>query len=141
MDTHLDSTNNVGGVGFVGRLEVLEGPTGRKVRSDDEKSRIVAESLERGAQVSAIARKYGVSRWQIYDWRHRLSGSGRRQLPGNVEAPSCTFARVVVDEPSRATARASIELVVGDVIVRTTPDVDDRHLLRVLRVAKAAAAQ
>lgn len=62
---HLD----VSPVGPVSRLEVLEGPSGRRVRSEAERARIVAESLQSGAQVSEVARKHGATRWQIYDWR------------------------------------------------------------------------
>lgn len=46
---------------------MLEGPSGRRVRSEAERARIVAESLLSGAQVSKVARKHGATRWQIYD--------------------------------------------------------------------------
>src|ERR1700722_6426799 len=51
-DVHLDGSP-------VSRLEVLEGPSGRRVRSEAERARIVAESLLPGAQVSEVARKHG----------------------------------------------------------------------------------
>jgi hypothetical protein len=47
MDVHLD----VSTTGYAGRLEVLEGPTGRRVRSEADKARIAAESLMPGVQV------------------------------------------------------------------------------------------
>src|ERR1700756_3018554 len=68
-DVHLDSSS----VGAISRLEVLEGPSGRRVRSEAERARIVAESLLPGTQVSEVARKHGATRWQIYDWRCRFS--------------------------------------------------------------------
>jgi hypothetical protein len=52
-DVHLDGSS----VGAVRRLEVLEGPSGRRVRSEAERARIAAESLLPGAQVSEVARK------------------------------------------------------------------------------------
>ena len=58
-DVHLDGSS----VGPVSRLEVLEGPSGRRVRSEAERARIVAESLLPGAQVSEVARKHGATRW------------------------------------------------------------------------------
>lgn len=58
------------------RLEILEGPSGRRVRSETERARIVAESLLPGAQVSEVARKHGATRWQIYDWRRRFRQRG-----------------------------------------------------------------
>lgn len=63
-DVHLDGSS----IGTVSRLEVLAGP-GRRVRSEAERARIVAESLLPGAQVSEVTRKHGATRWQIYDWR------------------------------------------------------------------------
>lgn len=63
-DIHLDGSS----AGAVSRLEVLEGPSGRRVRSEAERARIVA------AQVSEVARKYGATRWQIYDWRRGVRG-------------------------------------------------------------------
>lgn len=44
-DVHLDGSSG----GRVSRLEVLEGPSGRRVRSEAERARIVAESLLPGA--------------------------------------------------------------------------------------------
>ena len=43
--------------GFGGRLEVVEGPTGRR-RRDEEKARIVAESLMPGMSVADLARRH-----------------------------------------------------------------------------------
>ncbi|SPP98208.1 transposase [Bradyrhizobium vignae] len=56
---------------------MLEGPSGRRVRSDAEWARIVGESLLPGAQVAEIARKHGATRWQIYDWRRHLPTARR----------------------------------------------------------------
>ena len=44
MDLHLEVSSD----GYMGRLEVIAGPTGRRRRSDPEKARIVAESLVPG---------------------------------------------------------------------------------------------
>ena len=52
----------------VGRLEVVE--TGRRRRwSEDEKLKIVLESLQAPRQVAATARRYGVSRSLLLRWR------------------------------------------------------------------------
>ncbi|MGC0392680.1 hypothetical protein ABIF91_005066 [Bradyrhizobium sp. USDA 241] len=56
-------------VGPVSRLEVLEGPSGRRVRSEAERARIVAESLLPGAQVSEVARKHGESWPRLFGQR------------------------------------------------------------------------
>ena len=52
----------------IGRLEVVE--MGRRRRwSEDEKLRIVLESFQAPRQVSATARRYGVSRSLLLKWR------------------------------------------------------------------------
>src|SRR3546814_5098210 len=52
----------------VERLEVVE--TGRRRRcAEDEKLKIVLESLQAPRQVSATARRHGLSRSQLLQWR------------------------------------------------------------------------
>ncbi|MCK1405278.1 transposase [Bradyrhizobium sp. 76] len=85
-DVHLDGSTR----GSVSRLEVLEGPSGRRVRSEAERARIVAESLRPGAQVPEVARKHGATRWQIYDWRRRFR---QRGMLAPCEASQSTFAQ------------------------------------------------
>jgi transposase len=52
----------------IGRLEVVE--TGRRRRwSEDEKLKIVIESLQTPRQVAATARRYGISRSLLLRWR------------------------------------------------------------------------
>jgi transposase len=133
MDAHLDVPTN----GFAGRLEVIAGPTGRRQRSQSDKARIVAESLIPGVRVAEVARKYGVTRWQVYDWRKQLR-SGRLALPESVTSEPAFAAVVVEDAPERKGAAACIEIVVGDVVIRAEPGVDDGHLSRIIRIARAA---
>ncbi len=46
--------------------------SGRRRRwADEEKVRIVKESLGDGVILSEVARRYEVSRSQLYDWRYR----------------------------------------------------------------------
>ncbi|WP_223870833.1 transposase [Salipiger aestuarii] len=61
--------------GYAGTIEVLEGRSGRRLRSEAERARIGAESLVPGAKVADIARRHGVTRWQVYDWRNKLDTS------------------------------------------------------------------
>ena len=61
MDVHKHSRR-------VERLEIVE--TGRRRRwSEDEKLKIVFESLRSPDQITATARRYGISRWQLHEWR------------------------------------------------------------------------
>jgi transposase len=131
MGVHLDVLKN----GFAGRLEVIEGPTGRRKRTRAEKARIVAESLMPGVRVADVARKYGATRWQIYDWRKRLRRQERLAPP---ESTAPAFAAVVVEDAPRRQMATCIEIVVGDVIIRAEPGVDDAHLSRIIRIARAA---
>jgi hypothetical protein len=46
---------------------------------------------------------------------------------------------VVVDEgPRRNSAAACTEILVGDVVIRAELGVDDEHLSRIIRIARAA---
>jgi transposase len=88
MDVHLDVSRN----GYGGRLEVIEGPTGRRRRSASEKARIVAESLMPGVTVADVARRHGTTRWQVYDWRRRARLAARQaQSAPNVAALKTWF--------------------------------------------------
>ena len=53
----------------VSRIEVLDGPTGRRRWPDDLKARIVAESFEPGARVCDVAAKYGLIARHLSEWR------------------------------------------------------------------------
>jgi transposase len=133
MDVQLD----VPKVSRVSRLEVIEGPTGRRNRSAAEKAKIAAESLMPGAQVASVARKHGVTRWQVYDWRRRLQ-RGRLPLPDSMAA---MFAPLVVDGMPKTLAAvqpalAKLEIMVGDVVIRTEVEID--HLAGVILAMRAS---
>jgi transposase len=51
------------------KTEVLAGPERRRRWSAAEKAQVVAEVLRPGANVTAIARRCGVSRSLLYAWR------------------------------------------------------------------------
>jgi transposase len=68
MDVQLD----VSKASRVSRLEVIEGPTGRRNRSAAEKAKIAAESLVPGAQVATVARKHGAARQSGWKWSVNL---------------------------------------------------------------------
>jgi len=49
----------------------------RRYRSEEEKRRIVAESLERGASVSVVARRHDVNTNLLFTWRRRYGTGGK----------------------------------------------------------------
>lgn len=137
VDDKMDVQLDVSKASRVSRLEVIEGPTGRRNRSAAERAKIAAESLVPGAEVATVARKHGVTRWQVYDWRRRLQ-RGRLSLPDSLAA---MFAPLVVDETPKTRAAvkpalAKLEIVVGDVVIRTEVEID--HLAGVILAMRAS---
>ena len=125
------------------RLEVIEGPSGRRLRTKAERARIAAESLMPGASVTDVAQRHGTTRWQIYDWRRKLR-AGQLVVPESVAALPM-FAELVVEGaaaraemPAEAVVATGVEIVVGDVVIRVGADTDEVLLVRSIRAARAA---
>jgi transposase len=126
------------------RLEVLEGPTGRRMRTAAEKARIVAESLLPEASVAEVARKHGTSRWQIYDWRKRIREEKQAWPKGltpeyatlMLEEPSELRLSALPRQPAPGQALARLELVVDDVLIRAEVGVE--QLSAVIRAVRGS---
>lgn len=139
MGVHLDGFLG----GGVSRLELIEGPTGRRRRTKAERARIAAESLVPGASVTDVARRHGTTRWQVYDWRKKLR-TGQLVVPESV-AVLPVFAELVVDGAAAKGAAGTavttgFEIVVSDVVIRVGSDTDEVLLTRVIRAARAAVS-
>ena len=138
MGVHLDGST----VFEVSRLDVIEGPSGRRRRNKAERARIAAESMMPGVTVADVARQYGTTRWQIYDWRKQLR-TGQLVVPENIAALPA-FAELVVELPpndaSPSGSLHDIEIVVGDVVIRAGSGADEGQLTRAIRAARAAAS-
>ena len=126
MDSHKRSTQ-------LERLEVVE--TGRRRRwSDDEKLRIVTESLAPRA-ISSTARRHGISRSLLMTWRRSFGPE-----PINPQSEQSGFARAVLAaevEPAVAATPTSGQMVIvvsRDRRVIVDADVDAAALARVLVV-------
>jgi len=78
----------------VRRFEVFTGAGRRREWAPEEKTRIVAESFEPGATVSAVARRHALSPQQLFTWR-REARKAREMIPAFVPA-------VVAPEPAPA---------------------------------------
>ena len=113
------------------RVEVLTGPGRRRKWSDDEKARIVAETLEPGAVVAEVARRWQVCAQQIFTWR--------RGMRGGPSAP-LGFVPVVAEAPTAAAPTPPIEVKLAGAVLRIPPGTDADLLTAVLRAIRASAA-
>jgi transposase len=133
-----DPTFEPNGVVGVRRLEVITGIGGRRSWSRDDKARIVAESFAARANVSAVARRYGLRPQQVYAWR-RLARTGALVLPAEEEVGFVPVLAIGGDARSSAPSQAGIvEIDVAGTVIRAGPGVDWQHLRDVLRAVKAA---
>ena len=98
----------------------------RRRWSDDFKARAVAEALEPGSSVSAIARRLDIHPSQLFGWRRAALGSRKNNV-----APSGHKA------VTPSADGAIIEVLIGDVVVRAPADVDEAHLQRVIRAVRS----
>lgn len=127
------------------RIEVLMGPGRRRRWSAEEKARIVAETLEPGARVSEVARRWQVCPQQVFGWRRQaqlgLSGS----LPEPAPCPSPRFVPLVAEAASTVTVAAStppsaaIEIKLAGAAVRVVSGVDGELLTAVLRAVRGSS--
>ena len=117
----MDDVNADAKVGGFRRIEVLTGPGRRRRWSDEAKARIVAETLEPGAVVAEVARRWQVCAQQVFTWR--------RELRANPAAA-----------PPEANAAAPIELHLAGATLRIPPGTDAALLTVVLRALRASAA-
>jgi transposase len=109
--------------------------TGRGRRwSDAEKAAIVAESLEPGVVVTALARRLGLRPEQIHDWRRALR-EGRLAVSAGGGSPA--FAPVVLTPPPTATGATPIEIEVAGVVVRLHGVIDVDLAARLAMALKA----
>ena len=160
----------------VRRIELITGAGRRRQWSEDDRVRIIVESLEPGANVSEVARRNGLSPQQLFGWRRKaraimsegaddasgpgtVSGraasaavraQGGRSRPSNGEGSSAgrvpAFAPVVVatctasppgpPSPPSPPATGSIEIAIGDAVVRVSGQVEPALLATVLRAVR-----
>jgi len=118
----------------VERLEVVD--TGRRRRwTEDEKLKIVLESLQTPRQISATARRYGISRSLLIRWRRAFRAErddGVEQQHGFV--PAMVVAETAPTVPA-VPARGRMVIVIANgrrIIVDA--GVDAAALARVLEV-------
>lgn len=97
------------------------GPQRRNRRWDPrEKARITAESFEPGANISAVARRHGVSIGLLHNWR--------RTVRDRTPVEPISFVPVEVEDSSAAPT-CELEIAIGDARIFVRGGVD-RDVLR-----------
>ena len=99
----------------------------RRRWSDDFKARAVAEALEPGSSVSAIARRLDIHPSQLFGWRRAALGPYKESTGSSGHKAVTPSAGVAI-----------IEVLIGDVVVRAPVDADEAHLQRVIRAVRSA---
>lgn len=117
MDEAMHEARHEGGYR---RIEVITGRRKRRDWSDEEKARIVCESAEPDANISAVARRHGVNRGLLNAWRREAGLIGQRAgkalgrepafVPVNVVDSQSLQRATAFDIASSAAGRIEIEL-------------------------------
>ena len=110
----------------------LEGAPDRPRRrwSVEAKMALIEETLKPGANVSAIARQAGIAPAQLFGWRRKAMQAGVVQCETHDQRLG--FVEVT------PTSASMIEIVVADVVVRVGADIDQNHLIKILRAVRQA---
>ena len=102
-------------------IERFDGaPVGERRRwSDEFKAQAVEAALEPGVNVSALARRLGISPPQLFGWRKAFLKKQNADAPAGTPTPM-------------------VEIVVGEVLIRVGPDLSEAVLRRILRAVRSA---
>ena len=121
------------------RVEVLTGPGRRRKWSDDDKARVVAETLEPGAVVAGVARRWQVCSQQVFTWRREMRAGAAARL-GFVPIVAEASPAIPAPEALSVSPTPSIEVKLADAVLRVEPGTDAELLTTVLRAIRASAA-
>jgi transposase len=116
------------------RAEILTVPERRRHWRDEDKARIVAESLAPNAIASVVARRHGVHPNQLCDWKRKMRQAG---ILTELAVPD--FVPVMALPEPKAVSSAAIEIEASGMIVRVSPGSDMAFLADILRVVKELA--
>jgi transposase len=129
------------------RVEILTGAARRRRWSADQKARIVAETLEPGARVAEVARRWQLCSQQVFGWRR----AARHDVPARsakaTGSVAGAFVPIVADPVApetlpHAEAVAPIEIRLAGAVVRIVSGMDDAaQLTVVLRAIRVSASR
>ena len=139
-DTHQDNRKDTESYR---RIELITGTTRRRRWSDDERARILAESFEPGANVSAVARRHGVNGGLLHTWRRQARTRAREaeaDAPLFIPVAIAKASGDAVDETPRLLSSRGrmIEIETGGALVRVPTGVDPETLAVVLAALRRA---
>jgi transposase len=132
----------------VRRLEVITGTGKRRRFSEDDKARVVEETLAPGAVISEVARRHGLSPQQVFTWRRQA----KQVAAVGTDTKSPVFVPAVLEAPlaehasrPRGWRRAHqadrvagmIEVEIDGVTVRIGRGADAKTVAAVLRALRA----
>jgi transposase len=126
------------------RIELITGTSRRRRWSDDERTRILAESFEPGANVSAVARRHGVNGGLLHYWRKqartRAREAAQADAPLFIPVAIAKASGDAVDETPRLLSSRGrmIEIETGGALVRVPTGVDPETLAVVLAALRRA---
>ena len=90
------------------RVEVITGPERRRRWPDDEKARVLEETMQPGVVISEVARRNGLTPQQLFTWRRQARRTAVRLAIGDEPA----FVSAVVDDRVAAAPTRNEEVAV-----------------------------
>lgn len=100
----------------------------RRFWSDEFKVEAVEEACRPGVNISAIARRIGITPSQLYRWRRDLLNESEPDHVASAESGQRSMIGV----------SSVVEVVIGDVVIRVGAEIDEAHLQRVIRAVRSA---
>jgi transposase len=125
-------------------VEIFE--SGHRRWPDAVKARAVAEILEPGATVNAVAARYGEMPNQLSAWRC-LAKQGKMVLPAaDMAAEPVTFVQLVLCEPGPAQAPETsprsddnLRLIFGDVVIELASETPAARIAEIVHALGASS--
>ncbi len=100
----------------------------RRFWSDEFKVEAVEEACRPGVNISAIARRIGITPSQLYRWRRDLLNESEPDHVASAESGQRSMIGV----------SSVVEVVIGGVVIRAGAEIDEAHLQRVIRAVRSA---
>lgn len=133
-ETDFETGIETSATGQAERLDVIETVGGKRRWTPEARARIIAESLEPGANVSEVARRHGMYPQQLYTWRRGLRERAEAMsfVPAMVERENAG----ALPGPPLQSAGGQIVIETGTLSIRIPCDVSADHIERVLLAAQ-----